>query len=156
MDNIQFYTFLEEEHKSDPHKIKKRRIFMQTLNNKFRIYFKLPKHLDDCGICLEEMQRLSVVTTKCKHYFHINCLNKWRNTNQQEPCPLCRTQLKIPSFATFTWEIKKQKFVSKRSTEENTHIDFKKKDDDAGNVTYTLDLIVSGGMSSKGTVKYVV
>ena len=45
-----------------------------------------------CTICLEEFKEglSEVVTTKCKHIFHLDCLRNWINNNFSLPkCPNC-------------------------------------------------------------------
>lgn len=50
---------------------------------------------DICSICLEEFQCGSVIyQTSCKHYFHIECLNKYLTINIHNiTCPICRKKL---------------------------------------------------------------
>ncbi|XP_052265226.1 uncharacterized protein LOC127867806 isoform X2 [Dreissena polymorpha] len=43
---------------------------------------------DPCVICHEEMDSLPVVTLKCGHVFHDQCIRKW--FQEQSTCPNCR------------------------------------------------------------------
>ena len=54
-------------------------------------YSKICKNVPNdfkCSICLEE-NKDNVVITKCKHYFHKDCLKIW--TDNHMSCPLCKT-----------------------------------------------------------------
>ncbi len=44
----------------------------------------------ECVICSETLLE-SIRPTRCGHFMHPECLNKWLETN--ENCPVCRTQL---------------------------------------------------------------
>ena len=44
-----------------------------------------------CGVCLSPLPKLAVVTTKCKHQFHVKCLLEAKQRNCL--CPNCRTSL---------------------------------------------------------------
>jgi hypothetical protein len=54
-------------------------------------YTKIKKNNEDivCSICLEGFTNSKIKVTKCKHIFHIDCLNKWANNT----CPMCRTNM---------------------------------------------------------------
>lgn len=42
----------------------------------------------DCAICLDFDKKTSVITLKCNHRFHWNCLNVWLKENLI--CPMCK------------------------------------------------------------------
>jgi len=44
--------------------------------------------LHSCGICLDEIQPSSQITTQCSHIFHATCLSHW--LLEKNTCPLCR------------------------------------------------------------------
>jgi hypothetical protein len=44
-----------------------------------------------CPICLDAMNVLPHVQTRCCHDFHISCLNKWKETKME--CPVCRADI---------------------------------------------------------------
>lgn len=60
---------------------------------------------DICPICLEAFNRQvnAVDTTTCKHTFHVDCLKKALNKQNQlsdrTPCPVCRADLSSLSTA---------------------------------------------------------
>jgi hypothetical protein len=63
---------------------------------------------NDCPICLDAMTANSIITTRCKHSFHIKCLYPMfdnaikQNTKQPKiSCPLCRADVFIKSKITF-------------------------------------------------------
>jgi len=58
-----------------------------------------PSNNDTCCICCEEYQTGDVLRLlrKCKHEFHLECLDKWAFTSVNSPrapsCPLCNQGL---------------------------------------------------------------
>ena len=50
---------------------------------------------DTCPICFEHLSTSPIVTTKCKHTFHENCLVGWcRAQRANKTCPVCRGDIK--------------------------------------------------------------
>jgi hypothetical protein len=49
------------------------------------------KHLSFCTICQQDIFLDIIRTLKCKHHFHINCIDKWFIENKI--CPQCRYNL---------------------------------------------------------------
>ena len=47
-----------------------------------------------CSICLEEIQLYPITKLNCSHYFHLNCINLWKE--KKNICPICRKQIIIP------------------------------------------------------------
>jgi len=46
---------------------------------------------EQCPICTEALTRKGVIVTKCKHKFHIDCLEVWcRKNSNSTSCPMCR------------------------------------------------------------------
>ena len=46
---------------------------------------------EQCPICTEVLTRKGVIVTKCKHKFHIDCLEVWcRKNSNRTSCPMCR------------------------------------------------------------------
>lgn len=61
-------------------------------------FFDLFFGTHNCSICCEDITIIDKsCKTKCKHYFHYQCLNKWSQQllmkNSSLNCPLCRTDL---------------------------------------------------------------
>lgn len=47
-----------------------------------------------CSICMTERgDPRGLVTTPCKHTFHIMCLSRWVSTPDVDTCPMCRGSL---------------------------------------------------------------
>ena len=46
----------------------------------------------DCSICLEKLNK-NKVYLNCSHYFHKDCINKWKTRNNT--CPICRTRITL-------------------------------------------------------------
>ena len=46
---------------------------------------------EQCPICTEVLTRKGVIVTKCKHKFHMDCLEVWcRKNSNRTTCPMCR------------------------------------------------------------------
>ena len=50
------------------------------------------KNIEECSICLEEINNKDCCTTKCNHTFHLSCLLK--STSKSNFCPNCRFLIK--------------------------------------------------------------
>ena len=60
------------------------------LKNKFNNIFKNESKCLKCSICLESTKK-EIITLKCNHSFHKNCIQKWFKTDSVNlSCPLCR------------------------------------------------------------------
>jgi len=49
----------------------------------------------ECAICLSKIKDNKIKDNKiyklkCNHYFHLECWQKWENTENKTTCPLCR------------------------------------------------------------------
>lgn len=55
-----------------------------------------------CSVCLSSFEDEEVLRLlpKCKHAFHINCIDKW--LEKHSSCPLCRVKLLVDDIALFT------------------------------------------------------
>jgi hypothetical protein len=69
----------------------------QYLKKKARLYDP-DKHAGDinvpsCAICLDNFSgdQKKVAELRCQHIFHVDCLNKWVETN--DICPMCRAPI---------------------------------------------------------------
>ena len=49
---------------------------------------------ENCTICLEQINNNDIIReiNKCKHYFHINCADRWFKDNIK--CPYCRQDIR--------------------------------------------------------------
>lgn len=49
---------------------------------------------EKCIVCFEKINEkmVDVVATKCRHWFHVDCLKKW--LGERNTCPYCRFDLK--------------------------------------------------------------
>ena len=45
--------------------------------------------MEECSICLSEIEASNCKVTECGHYFHKNCLARWYNIGN-DSCPNCR------------------------------------------------------------------
>ncbi|XP_065848579.1 E3 ubiquitin-protein ligase ATL42-like [Euphorbia lathyris] len=56
----------------------------------------------ECAVCLSKFEDIEVLRLlpKCKHAFHINCVDKW--LEKHSSCPLCRSKVSADDPAIFT------------------------------------------------------
>jgi len=47
---------------------------------------------ESCSICLESKHNKRVKYLKCKHSFHVKCINTW--LQKSDVCPLCRCSVR--------------------------------------------------------------
>ena len=49
----------------------------------------------ECSICYEIMKKEQTIKLKCKHEFHINCVQKWIDTDHVDNtlCPYCKQDM---------------------------------------------------------------
>ena len=50
--------------------------------------------MEECSICLESLVNTEIYESKCKHFFHRKCIDKWLDKDNR--CPLCRTKIQFP------------------------------------------------------------
>ncbi|KAL3535709.1 hypothetical protein ACH5RR_004170 [Cinchona calisaya] len=57
----------------------------------------------ECAICLSKFEDVEILRLlpKCKHAFHINCLDEW--LEKHSSCPLCRHKISADDLSTFTY-----------------------------------------------------
>lgn len=55
-----------------------------------------------CAFCLQSVDLSSSMRTNCGHYFHIRCLNDYRNSNNSnwKRCSLCRQEISSEDVMT--------------------------------------------------------
>lgn len=52
----------------------------------------LKKEHQNCPICFDDYTNISrIYKTKCNHYFHQTCIDKWLDYHKN--CPICRNDL---------------------------------------------------------------
>ena len=69
--------------------------------------------LNVCCICLDN-NNTDMMTTKCNHHMHKNCLTKWLNVNCS--CPMCRTKI---NPVDYTININKNKNINIVDNQDN-------------------------------------
>jgi hypothetical protein len=53
----------------------------------------ISEHME-CSICLSIIDNTRLISkTKCNHYFHHNCLTKWKTMRRCPTCPNCRVAI---------------------------------------------------------------
>ena len=60
----------------------------------FKFMKNKPKsQINDCPICLENIEKKEIIVTECNHCFHKNCL--FKSLIERNTCPICRLNLKL-------------------------------------------------------------
>ena len=57
-------------------------------NLKLKESININKNNLDCSICIDKIAENKLFITKCKHYFHIECISLWMKEDSR--CPICR------------------------------------------------------------------
>jgi hypothetical protein len=65
------------------------------INRKFIFGTDIVNEIDKCSICLDQIRKCDLFTTKCKHHFHLACLRRHRGVKHWSSvtCPMCRSEL---------------------------------------------------------------
>lgn len=63
--------------------------------------FKGSKEGLDCSVCLSKYEDTEILRflPKCKHAFHLNCVDQWLQNHRS--CPLCRQKVEAEDIRTF-------------------------------------------------------
>ncbi|KAK3212977.1 hypothetical protein Dsin_017683 [Dipteronia sinensis] len=56
----------------------------------------------ECAVCISRFEETEILRLlpKCRHAFHINCIDKW--LERHSSCPLCRYKFNIEDLGSFT------------------------------------------------------
>jgi hypothetical protein len=54
---------------------------------------KPTSQINDCPICLENIEKKEIIVTECNHCFHKNCL--FKSIIERNTCPICRLNIHI-------------------------------------------------------------
>lgn len=58
---------------------------------------EVEEQYETCPICLEDLNGEQLeYKTKCNHTFHIECLQKWLDQENNDNCPCCRADINAP------------------------------------------------------------
>ncbi|KAK2661238.1 hypothetical protein Ddye_007771 [Dipteronia dyeriana] len=57
----------------------------------------------ECAVCISRFEETEILRLlpKCRHAFHINCIDKWFESHSS--CPLCRYKFNIEDVGSFTY-----------------------------------------------------
>ena len=64
---------------------------INTQDNPSNTIIAINDYKNICPICLDSMDLLPHVQTRCCHDFHVLCLNNWKETKME--CPVCRADI---------------------------------------------------------------
>ncbi|KAJ0881685.1 putative transcription factor C2H2 family [Helianthus annuus] len=76
----------------------------------------------ECSICLSRFEDVEVLRLlpKCKHAFHIGCVDKWLENHSG--CPLCRCEVREEDMTRFEYS-SSLRFLSNRSAREGLNLE---------------------------------
>ncbi|KAL9993477.1 putative transcription factor C2H2 family [Helianthus debilis subsp. tardiflorus] len=76
----------------------------------------------ECSICLSRFEDVEVLRLlpKCKHAFHIGCVDKWLESHSG--CPLCRCEVSVEDVTCFEFS-SSLRFLSNRSAREGLNLE---------------------------------
>lgn len=94
-----FMPFFVKAFGLEPIKKQTKEDILHYLNGKAMNFDKKTCETETCAICLvdfESDESAKVVSLDCnsKHVFHVDCMNKWIEMEQNK-CPMCRQSIKI-------------------------------------------------------------
>ncbi|KAK7309969.1 hypothetical protein RJT34_07134 [Clitoria ternatea] len=59
------------------------------------------ERVEDCAVCLCKIGEENIITLRCQHVFHRDCLDTWVGANiNATTCPLCRDSVCPRAFAS--------------------------------------------------------
>ena len=80
--------------------------------------------IEQCSICLKPKTHSIQYLPKCKHTFHINCIQGWFRRNPGKECPLCRgSNLNEPEIEDNTYVVELQRPKARTESQRERHED---------------------------------
>ncbi|WCJ42527.1 RING/U-box superfamily protein [Euphorbia peplus] len=78
----------------------------------------------ECAVCLSKFEDIEVLRLlpKCKHAFHINCVDKW--LEKHSSCPLCRAKVSADDPTVFTYSNSMRFLANQSDLRENLDSNF--------------------------------
>ncbi|KAE8718806.1 hypothetical protein F3Y22_tig00109987pilonHSYRG00045 [Hibiscus syriacus] len=76
----------------------------------------------ECTVCLSKFEDVEILRLlpKCKHGFHIGCIDKW--LEKHSSCPLCRQKVNAEDLTMFTYT-NSLRFLRNQSSREDSNIE---------------------------------
>ncbi|GMI89466.1 Arabidopsis Toxicos en Levadura 42 [Hibiscus trionum] len=76
----------------------------------------------ECAVCLSKFEDIEILRLlpKCKHGFHIDCIDKW--LEKHSSCPLCRQKVKAEDLTMFTYT-NSMRFSRNQSLRQDSNIE---------------------------------
>ncbi|KAM7277246.1 hypothetical protein ACFE04_019112 [Oxalis oulophora] len=89
----------------------------------------------ECAVCLSKFEDIEVLRLlpKCKHAFHINCVDQW--LEKHSSCPLCRVKVKAEDVSTFTYSNSMRFLEGNQSDRSNVEIYVEREEEKIGGST---------------------
>ncbi|XVF49136.1 hypothetical protein PTKIN_Ptkin03bG0244000 [Pterospermum kingtungense] len=77
----------------------------------------------ECAVCLSKFEDIEVLRLlpKCKHAFHINCIDQW--LEKHSSCPLCRQKIDSEDPTIFTYSNSMRFMVNQSELREDSNIE---------------------------------
>ncbi|KAL2321308.1 hypothetical protein Fmac_030277 [Flemingia macrophylla] len=105
----------------------------------------------ECAVCLSKFEDVEVLRLlpKCKHAFHIDCIDNW--LEKHSSCPICRHRLNPEDHTTFTYSSSLRRLANQSEIGEESNIEIfvQREDEHHGSSRFSV------GSSFRKTVKDV-
>ncbi|QCE00039.1 nucleolysin TIA-1/TIAR [Vigna unguiculata] len=77
----------------------------------------------ECTVCLSQFEDTEILRLlpKCKHAFHMNCIDKWFESHST--CPLCRNNIDPLDIKNFTYSISSRSLRVPSNLTEDTNVE---------------------------------
>ncbi|XP_014504216.1 putative RING-H2 finger protein ATL12 [Vigna radiata var. radiata] len=77
----------------------------------------------ECTVCLSQFEDTEILRLlpKCKHAFHMNCIDKWLESHST--CPLCRNNIDPLDIKNFTYSISSRSLRVPSNLTEDTNLE---------------------------------
>ncbi|KAL5128001.1 putative RING-H2 finger protein ATL12 [Glycine soja] len=77
----------------------------------------------ECTVCLSQFEDTEILRLlpKCKHTFHMNCIDKWLESHSS--CPLCRNSIDPLDIKNFTYSISSRSLRVPSNLTEDTNLE---------------------------------
>ncbi|KAK7379983.1 hypothetical protein VNO78_32288 [Psophocarpus tetragonolobus] len=77
----------------------------------------------ECAVCLSKFEDVEILRLlpKCKHAFHIDCIDHW--LEKHSSCPICRHKVNPEDHTTFTYSNSLRRLANQSEHEEESNIE---------------------------------
>ncbi|XP_027359427.1 E3 ubiquitin-protein ligase ATL42 [Abrus precatorius] len=94
----------------------------------------------ECAVCLSKFEDVEILRLlpKCKHAFHIDCIDHW--LEKHSSCPICRHKVNSEDLTTFTYSNSLRRLVNQSGLgeESNLEIFVQREEDHHGSSRFSI------------------